>query len=267
MARYVLDVRYDGTAFHGSQIQGEIATVQKAVNDALAVLLRKPVESFGASRTDESVHGLSNFYHFDEDEILHPQFQYKLNAILPAGLALNTLYRANSDSFNARFDAMARQYRYRIHYRKDPFKLGRAFFFPYQFNRQVLDKTAARLLKHTDYESFCKRNAQTHTFLCTVKRAFWEEVGDELHFVVEANRFLRGMVRGLVGTQLRAARHNSEAEFESTLLAKDCTKADFSVPGWGLYLEKLTYPEGMLIPIKDERPFRKSSLSFPGSPE
>lgn len=253
MARYFLEVMYDGTAFHGSQLQGDIPTVQLAVNKALSTLLRRDIESFGASRTDEGVHALSAFYHFDLEEELHPAFQYKMNAVLPPELSLKTMYQSINPELNARFDAISRQYRYRIYSKKNPFLNKRALYFPFYINRDILNQTAQVLKEYGDFESFSKRNTQTFTFKCTIMQSYWEDVGEELHYVVEANRFLRGMVRGLVATQLNIARGSSSiADFRKIIEAKDCTKAFFNVTGHGLYLEKINYPEGSLIEIKDK---------------
>lgn len=259
-ARYFLEVSYDGTDFHGSQLQGDTPTVQKALNDALTIIFREPVETFGASRTDEGVHAFSNFYHFDAPKPLPPSFQYQMNAILPDALAVRAMYRAAASDFNARFDAVARRYRYRIYHRKSPFMRGRAHYFPYRIREEALHETAALLLAHTDFTSFAKRNAQTRTNLCSITTARWERVvngdgsGEELHFVVEANRFLRGMVRGLVSTQLVLARRGLGAEAMQQILdANDCTKARFDVPGYGLYLEEVKYPEGALEMVLDSR--------------
>lgn len=247
MARYFLEVMYDGTAFHGSQLQGDLPTVQLAVNRAVSTLLRRPVETFGASRTDEGVHALSNFYHFDEEPDLHPHFHYKLNAILPPGIALNNVFRTVDPELNARFAATNRQYRYRVYRRKDPFRINRAYYFPYHIDINVLHATAASLCEYTNFESFSKRNTQSKTFICQIFDSHWEDHGEELHYLVTANRFLRGMVRGLVGTQLHVARGSGDAaEFRSIIEAQDCTKAFFNVPGCGLYLEEVTYPEGAL---------------------
>lgn len=256
--RYFLEVSYDGIAFHGSQLQGATPTVQKALNDALTILFRTPVETFGASRTDEGVHALSNFYHFDPPQPLPPSFQYQLNAILPDALALRSVHCATAADANARFDAVSRRYRYRIYHRKNPFLRNRAHYFPYRFQEEALHEMAALLLVHTDFTSFAKRNAQTKTNLCTITASQWERpagaAAGELHFVVEANRFLRGMVRGLVGTQLGLARRGSGAEAMQRILdAKDCTKARFDVPGFGLYLEEIRYSEGTLEPVFDRR--------------
>ncbi len=249
MPRYVLEVAYDGTAFHGSQIQGDTPTVQLSLNAALSILLRRPVETFGASRTDESVHALSNFYHFDADELMNAHSAYQLNAILPLTLGIRAIYQAAHD-FNARFDALSRRYRYRIYRRKNPFLYLRALHYPYKLDPGILDETAAILKQYTDFEAFSKRNAQTKTFKCGIHQSYWEEQGEELHYVVEANRFLRGMVRGLVGTQLRAARGKYDvAEFRRIVESGDCRRADFSPKGWGLYLEEIVYPEGALDKI------------------
>jgi len=248
--RYFLEVCYVGTAFHGSQIQGEIHTVQRTLNLALSTLLRRPVETFGASRTDEGVHALCNFYHFDEEEELHPQFRYKLNAILPATVSVQHIYTSTKAKANARFDALSRRYRYRIYSRKMPFLYERALFYPFPVDKTILQQTAAALMEYRDFETFSKRNNQSHTYLCTIYQSYWEEVGDELHYVVEANRFLRGMVRGLVGTQLQAGRGKiTPGDFRRIIEARDCTLADFSVAGHGLYLEAVNYPEGYLKEI------------------
>lgn len=254
MARYFLEVMYDGTAFHGSQLQGDIPTVQRAVNSALSTLLRMPIETFGASRTDEGVHARANFYHFDTEETLHDAFIYKLNAILPPAVSVQAMYLANNPELNARFDAISRQYRYRIYAHKDPFLLNRALHYPYRIDVSKLHETAAIIKEYTDFESFSKRNTQTFTFRCTIFQSYWKEQGEELHYVVEANRFLRGMVRGLVGTQLQIARgRGTIQDFRNIIDARDCTKAYFNVAGHGLYLEKITYPENTLTEIKDKR--------------
>ena len=251
-ARYFLEVSYNGTAFHGSQLQGDTPTVQKAVNDALSTLFRVPVETFGASRTDEGVHALSNFYHFDTPAPLPPSFQYQMNAILPDALALQAVYRPVDAGFNARFGALSRRYRYRIYRKKNPFLRERALYYPFRLREDVLPQLVEVLLENKDFTSFAKRNAQTKTNLCTITSAQWEASGDELHFIVEANRFLRGMVRGLVSTQLVLSRRGQgPAELQRILDAQDCTVARFDVPGYGLYLEEVRYPDGALEPVYD----------------
>jgi len=246
MARYVLEVMYDGTHFHGSQLQGDTPTVQLALNHSLSTLLREPIITFGASRTDEGVHALCNFYHFDTAKELKEQFLYNLNSILPFSLSVKNIYAASSD-FNARFDAISRTYRYKIYSKKNPFYYNRALYYPFKLDKEKLHEAASILKKHTDFESFCKRNSQVHTFQCNIFESYWEEYADQLHYVVKANRFLRGMVRGLVSTQLQVARGRYSVEdFITIIEAKDCTRADFSVGGWGLYLENIEFPFSIL---------------------
>jgi tRNA pseudouridine38-40 synthase len=240
---------YDGTKFNGSQIQGEQPTVQLALNNTLSTIFRKPILTFGASRTDEGVHALCNYYHFDTEQEIDFDLAYKCNAILPGVLAVKKIYKATED-FNARFDAIARRYRYRIYDKKDPFKLNRGLFYPFKLDMGVLHETASIIKEYVHFESFSKRNSQSKTFICSIEKSYWETVGDELHYVVEANRFLRGMVRGLVGTQLHIARGRaSVADFREIIDGKDCTKAFFDVAGFGLYLEQIRYKDGALVEI------------------
>jgi tRNA pseudouridine38-40 synthase len=246
MPRYVLEVMYDGTKFNGSQIQGGQPTVQLSLNTALSTIFRLPITTYGASRTDEGVHALCNYYHFDMEADLDFDLLYKCNSILPGSIAVRKLYKALPD-FNARFDAISRRYRYRIYAKKDPFLLHRALFYPFTLNHDTLDKTAAIIKEYEHFESFSKRNAQSKTFICNIQGSYWERNGEEIHYVVEANRFLRGMVRGLVGTQLHIAREKGTMDdFRKIIECRDCTQAFFDVAGHGLYLEKITYPDGVL---------------------
>ncbi len=248
MARYVLEVMYDGTLFHGSQIQGETPTVQLYVNNALSIVLRSKIETIGASRTDEGVHALCNFYHFDYSIDLNPDLLYKLNAIVPQGIAIKQVWVANNPAFNARFEAISRRYRYKVYTKKNPFLSNRALFYPFVVDKQLLSETAEIIKQYSNFEAFSKRNTQSKTFNCTIFQSYWEYLENgEYHYIVEGNRFLRGMVRGLVATQLKVARKKITIEgFKSIIEGKDCTKAFFDVDGHGLYLEAITYPEGTM---------------------
>ena len=254
MPRYVLEVMYDGIRFHGSQIQGDLETVQLALNKMLTILFRQPMETLGASRTDEGVHALSNFYHFDAAPL---QFDllYKGNAVLPEGVAIKQVYEEADPEFNASFAATSRRYRYRIYKHKNPFLHHRALHFPFRIDRAMLDETAAIIKGHTLFESFSKRNSQSKTFTCHITDCRWENAGEELHFHVSANRFLRGMVRGLVATQLHLARTGKTVDDLRRIIdAQNCTKAFFNVPGHGLYLEEISYPKGLLQPLHRNAP-------------
>ncbi len=248
MPRYVFEVMYDGTQFHGSQIQGEQVTVQWAINQALSTICRKAIITFGASRTDEGVHALCNYYHFDLDAAPLADLVYKCNALLPKGIAVKRMC-AVTPEFNARFDALSRRYRYRIYAHKNPFMHGRGMFLPFSLNENLLHETAAILKEYTQFETFAKRRGQTKTYNCHIMHSYWQRAEGELQYIVEGNRFLRGMVRGLVGTQLQVARGKiSLAEFRVIIESHDCTQAFFDVPGHGLYLENIEYPAGALQP-------------------
>ena len=247
---YVLEVMYDGTKFHGSQMQGTIPTVQLSINNALSTLFRMPMESLGASRTDEGVHALCNYFQFDTGNELPQELLYKCNAILPSGVAIKKIWKATNPDFNARFDAIRRQYRYRIYTTKNPFLVDKALFYPFHLQHDLLHETAAIIKEYDHFESFAKRKSQTKTFKCTIHQSYWEFNGAKLHYIVEANRFLRGMVRGLVGTQIHTARgKNTPDDFRKIIEARDCTKAFFNVAGHGLYLENIVYPDGVLEEI------------------
>ena len=207
------------------------------------------METFGSSRTDEGVHAMSNYYHFDiPDEEMSFDLLYKMNAILPVGIGITRLLKSVNTDFNARFSAISRRYRYIIYFRKNPFLFQRAMYYPFKFDKDILNESASVFLKYTDFESFAKRKLQSSNFECFISKSYWEFYDHEMHYVVEANRFLRGMVRGLVATQLQVARGNIDTiRLEEIINLKDSKTAYFDVPGWGLYLENIEYPEGELI--------------------
>lgn len=239
---------YDGTAFYGSQIQGELPTVQLAMNTALTTILRRPMDTYGASRTDEGVHALCNRYHFDSEALNPRDFIYKMNALTPRALSVLEIQQVIDPTANCRFDAVKRQYRYKIHFRKNPFLDNRSHFFPFAMDTDTLQQTAAIIMQHTDFETFSKRKTQSFTHNCTIYESYWNIAADGLEYVVVANRFLRGMVRALVGTQLNVSRGKFDiSDFERRILAKDCALADFSVPGHGLYLEDIQYPDDYFV--------------------
>lgn len=242
MARYFLEVSYKGTAYSGFQTQENAITVQSEVERAVQVLERRPVKLTGSSRTDAGVHARQNFFHFDSAEGMHPQFIYKMNAILPPDIVIQGLYEVGAGA-HARFDAMTREYKYFIYAQKDPFLADRAYFFPYRIDRGALQGAAAVLKEYTDFTSFSKRNTQVKTFLCRIDVSEWIEEGGCLVYHVVANRFLRGMVRALTATMLQVGRGKLDiAGFRAIIEAKDCTTASFAVPAHGLFLERVVFP-------------------------
>lgn len=242
MKRYFIEVAYEGTRFAGFQAQENAMTVQGELDRALSILLREPVKTTGSSRTDAGVHAFQNFLHFDAPAVLIPHFPYKLNAILPPEIAVRSV-REVPDQAHARFDASSRSYLYRIYPEKDPFLRHRGYFFPYPLAEDILHAAAGLLLSHTQFEAFSKRNTQVKTYRCQILLAAWRREGKELLFEVTANRFLRGMVRGLVGTMLQAAREKiSLDDFREILEGGDNRRTDFSVPPGGLFLTQVAYP-------------------------
>ena len=244
--RYFLEVSYKGTNYSGFQSQENANTVQAEVERAFAVLQRENVVMTGSSRTDAGVHALQNYFHFDYDALIHPQFVYKMNAILPADIVVKRLSLVGSER-HCRFDAISREYRYYIYRSKDPFLRDRAFYFPYKLAIDRMQEAALILMEYRDFTSFSKRNTQVKTFECGIKGSEWVKEGNCWVYRVKADRFLRGMVRAMTATMLKIGREKMNlADFRSVIEAKDCTLASFAVPAHGLFLKGVEYPEGII---------------------
>lgn len=242
MARYFIELMYDGTGFGGFQIQNNHETIQGALENALNTYYRKPLELTGASRTDAGVHALQNYFHVDTDVPLNAKHIYNLNAILPIGIVIKAFY-AVPENAHARFDAIKRAYIYKIHRYKNPFLVNQSWYYPFSIDINQLQEATDTLLSYTDFETFSKKNTQVNNFNCTINKALWRVEGDALYFEIEANRFLRGMIRGLVGTLLQVGRGQISLEqWHAIVLSKDEQKADFSTPAYGLYLSAIEYP-------------------------
>jgi tRNA pseudouridine38-40 synthase len=243
MARYFLELAYKGTAYHGFQIQNNAPSVQEMVERALKIRYKEAIELTGSSRTDKGVHALQNFFHFDTDLAIDPQQVYNLNALLPDDISVVSVREVHSNA-HARFDAIAREYQYHIYRQKNPFMLDRGWHYPYHLDMNLLNEAAAIVKQYKDFTSFSKRNTQVNNFLCTIEWSEWKQEGlNGLVYTVRANRFLRGMVRGLVGTMIKVGRGKmSVANFEEMIKAKEISIADFSTPPHGLFLAKVVYP-------------------------
>lgn len=243
--RYFLEVSYKGTKYSGFQVQENANSVQSEVEKAFFTLQRHPIILTGSSRTDTGVHAHQNFFHFDFEFPIHEQFLYKINAIVPRDIVVKNIY-AVSEEAHSRFDAISRTYHYFVYRSKNPFLEDRAYYYPYTVDLITLNKAATILKEYTDFTSFSKRNTQVKTFLCTIIESEWNKTSDGIFYHVKGNRFLRGMVRGLVGTMLRAGTGKISLEqFRHIIEAKDCTKADFSVPAHGLFLENVEFPPNL----------------------
>lgn len=239
MTRYFLEVAYKGTHFSGFQLQENAVTIQSEVERAIQVLERRPVRLTGSSRTDAGVHALQNYFHFDFEGDLNPQFLYKINAIVSPDIVIRSV-KAMPKKSHVRFDATFREYKYYIYDRKDPFLADRAYYFPYTLDRKAIDAAAAILKEYSDFSSFSKRNTQVKSFICQIEVSEWIEENGCLVYHVVANRFLRGMVRALTATMLKVGRGKMGLdEFRQVIEARDCTKASFAVPAHGLFLVKV----------------------------
>ncbi len=242
MARYFIELSYDGALFGGFQIQQNKATVQGELEKALETLYRVPIALTGASRTDAGVHAYQNFLHFDTELAILPKHIYNLNAILPNSVVVIGIYQV-PDEAHSRFDAIKRAYIYRLHTQKNPFSEGRSWYYPFPINLDLMQEAADSLLTYTDFESFSKKNTTVNTFQCTITKAQWTRSGTDIQFEIHSNRFLRGMIRGLVGTMMQVGRGQiSIANWHEIVASKDEQRVDFSTPAYGLYLSEINYP-------------------------
>lgn len=243
MQRYFLYLKYDGTAYRGWQVQPEGRTVQGELQRALSVALRGEVPVVGAGRTDTGVHARMMVAHFDAAEGLDcSQLVYKLNRLLPRDIAADRVEAVSAD-MHARFSAVSRTYHYYIHTRRDPFRRAYSCEMYYSPDFDRMNEAAATLLEYDDFASFCKSHTDVKTTLCNVTEARWVQ-DDEYswHFVITANRFLRNMVRAVVGTLFDVGRGRIDTEgFRKIIEGKSRSAAGDSVPACALFLEKILY--------------------------
>ena len=240
MPRYFIEVSYKGTNYSGFQVQHNANSIQAEIEKALQIYYKQEFKLTGSSRTDAGVHAAQNYFHFDSEFIVDDG-SYHINAILPPDIVIKKIFAVEQDS-HCRFDALSREYAYYIYQQKDPFLVDRAYFFPYKLNIELLQEAAVELMKHKDFASFSKRNTQAKTSLCTISFSQWKMDAGVLAYNVSSNRFLRGMVRGMVGTMLQVGRNKiSVQEFVDIIESKDCTKANFAVPPQGLFLKKVNF--------------------------
>lgn len=243
MARYFVELAYKGTNYHGWQIQQNAHSVQEEVNKALSTILQEEIMVTGAGRTDTGVHAEQFFIHFDA----HANFDlknltYKLNCILPSDISCYNSFEAKND-WHARFSATTRTYEYRISTVKNPFLTELTYFFPHELNVEKMNRGASFLIKETDFSCFSKSKTDTFTNICNVTEAFWETKNNSLVFTITANRFLRNMVRAIVGTLLDVGQEKIKPEEINTIIqSKQRSDAGKSVAAEGLFLTKIEYP-------------------------
>lgn len=247
MPRYFLEVFYKGEGFSGFQVQHNANTIQSEIEKAFQVYFRKPVSLTGSSRTDAGVHALQNYFHFDWEEDFPKEAIYNINAILPMAIVVKSIRKVKNEA-HCRFHAVEREYKYFIYSAKDPFLEDRAWHLPYTLNKEVLSKCADIVKQCDDFTAFSKKNTQVRSFKCNIIQSEWINENECLIYHVKANRFLRGMVRGLVGTMVRIARGNMTIEeFKKLVTENNLSSADFSAPSKGLFLVSVTYPNDLFL--------------------
>jgi len=245
--RFFLEIAYKGTAFHGWQIQENAVTVQGELERALEILFKEKISTLGSGRTDTGVHAEKQFVQLDVADLPESKILLaKLNGILPREIVAKAIYTVH-ETANVRFDAEYREYEYRISTQPNPFLYQLAYYQPLTFDISELNKAAQVLAGFRDFTSFSKVHTQVNNFDCTIHFAEWEIKNELLIFRIRANRFLRGMVRALVGTQLEIARGKMTInDLYKIQSEKNRSAAGSSAPPEGLFLTKVGYPSGYL---------------------
>ncbi|MGB5821264.1 MAG: tRNA pseudouridine(38-40) synthase TruA [Saonia sp.] len=245
--RYFVIFSYFGKSYHGWQNQPNALTVQEVLENAFSTLLRRPIALVGAGRTDAGVHAKEMFAHFDFEKINDvDNLVFRLNAFLPDDIAVSGIHEVSKDA-HARFDAVERTYEYWIVQKKNPFYTDRAHYSKYPLDVLEMNKAALVLLEYDDFECFSKSNTDVRTYECKIKKAIWEERGNTLIFTITADRFLRNMVRAIVGTLLDVGMGKSSLEdVRAVIESKNRSRAGVSVPAKGLYLTRVLYPENWI---------------------
>ena len=245
--RYFIEIAYDGQPYHGWQRQPHSISVQEVLEDALSTLLRGDVAVTGAGRTDAGVHAKQLFAHvdvetvFSEEDLKH--LQHRLNRFMPQSIAVYSILPVREEA-HARFDAIARSYEYKLHQAKNPFLNNQSYFFEKELDVDLMNLAAGHLLGKQDFKCFSRSNTDVKTYLCEITKANWERKDEQLIFTITADRFLRNMVRAVVGTLLEVGMQNiSPSKVKSIIASRSRSEAGASAPAHGLYLTAVKYPE------------------------
>lgn len=241
--RYFVEFSYNGANYRGWQCQPNAVSVQQTINNALSVILRHPIETMGAGRTDAGVHARQMFAHFDFDEVIDSgKVIFKLNSYLPNDIAISRIILVHDDA-HARFDALSREYKYYMHTKKNVFLEGLSYYLPKDLDVEVMNEATSLLLGKQDFQCFSKTHTDVNNYYCTISKANWTIEDDALVFTIEADRFLRNMVRAIVGTLLNIGNRKSNlADLKSIIENKNRSNAGVSVPAKGLFLTQIKYP-------------------------
>ena len=243
--RYFICLSYKGTKYHGWQVQPNAITIQEEINKALSIILAEKIQCTGCGRTDAGVHAKEFYAHFDctKRSSIDKEIIYKLNGCLPSDIAVHNIQNVTHES-NARFDAYSRTYIYQIILEKNVFNSDYAYYLYGTLDLEIMNKAAKTLVDHTDFSSFSKSKTQSKTNDCNIIDSFWEKKDGMLNFHITSNRFLRGMVRAIVGTMIELGQGKiSLNDFSDIILSKDRKRAGFSAPAHGLSFIRAIYPE------------------------
>jgi tRNA pseudouridine38-40 synthase len=240
--RYFIELSYKGTNYHGWQIQPDVISVQEKLNKAVSTIFQKKIEVVGAGRTATGVHASQMFAHFDLDKELKGDIPHKLNSLLPLDIVVYNVFVVDNEK-HARFGAITRSYEYKIWLGRNPFLLDFSWqIHSKDLNIDLMNDAAKLLLEYTDFQTFSKVKTDVYTYNCDVTEAVWKQKGNELTFYISANRFLRNMVRAIVGTLVDVGLGKiTKDEFRKIIESKSRSNAGLSVPAKGLFLTKIKY--------------------------
>ena len=240
--RYFLELSYNGKNYFGWQIQPDVISVQEKINVGISTILREEIPILGAGRTDAGVHASQMYAHFDFKGTLPKNFTHRLNSILPDDIVIHHIFKVENDA-HARFDAKSRSYEYKIWLGRNPFLLDTTWQLYHQnLNIALMNEAASILYEYEDFECFSKVKTEVNTFNCNITEAKWVLKGEELTFHISANRFLRNMVRAIVGTLLEVGSGKIDIpDFRKIIESKNRSNAGVSVPAKALFLTKVKY--------------------------
>ncbi len=246
--RYFIELSYNGSAYHGWQNQPKAISVQEVLEKALSTLLKTPISIMGAGRTDTGVHASQMFAHFDfNDELNDTNIIFKLNSFLPKDIAIQHIFKVNDDA-HARFNALSRTYLYRITLEKNVFTFNNTFYVKQALDVEKMKEASKILFDYKDFQCFSKTNTDVKTYYCNIMQAEWFFKNNELHFIIKADRFLRNMVRAIVGTMINIGLGKINVEdLHQIIKSKNRSEAGFSVPAHALYLTKIEYPDDIKL--------------------
>ena len=245
--RYFIDISYFGKNYHGWQTQENAITIQEILDKSLSTILKTEIKSLGSGRTDTGVHAMSQVAHFDFNGNIIENFLYRINSLLPSDISINSI-NGVKENVSARFDAISREYIYKIHTKKSPFLNDYSYYYKRDIDIELMNKACDIIKKFKDFQTFSKVKTDVNNYNCNVSYAAIEKENNSYFFKVTSNRFLRGMVRAIMGTLFEINENKIELEFlEDIIIKKERKLAGPSVPAHGLYLNKVLYEEDIYL--------------------